>query len=144
MSNWRKQAEAIRARIEKRKVDETVTAARHTLLEEMLPQQSAYARKIIREVLAPVLTDFVAILSSTAGKPVQHEYDRRAFGVTCDLDSQRFVVNVHLLPDSLVRVAVFLIPSQTEPHYRDFALSAKNGEIEEWFGSSLVKLYENR
>jgi hypothetical protein len=144
MNTWRNQAEAIRARIEKRKVDESEAAAWCALAEKMLPQQIAYARKIIREVLVPVLTDFVAILTGTPGKPVQREYDRRALGVTCDLNSQRFVVNVHLLPDSKVRVAVFLVPSQTEPHHRDFALSTTNDDIEEWFGSSLVKLYEYR
>jgi hypothetical protein len=142
MKTWRNQAEAIRARMEKRKVDEAAAAARHAFLEAMLPQQIAFAKKCIREVLMPVLTDFVHILSGTPGKPVLHEYDRRAIGVTCDMDSQRFVVNVYLLPDSLVRIAVFLIQSQTEPHYRDFAFSATNDEIEEWFGSSLVKLYE--
>ncbi len=144
MSNWRKQAEAIRAHIEKRRVDGAAAAARHAFLEAMSPQQIAFARKCIREVLVPVLTDFVAILNHAPGKPVLHEYDRRTLGVTCDLDSQRFVVTVYLLPDSLVRVSVFLIPSQTEPHYRDFAFSAANDDIEEWFGSTLVKLYENR
>ncbi len=144
MSTWRNQAEAIRAKIEKRKVDKNAAAARQALQEAMQPQQIAYARKCIREVLVPVLTDFVAILNGAPGKPILHEYDRRTLGVTCDLDSQRFVVTVYLLPDSLVRVAVFLIPSQTEPHYRDFALSAANDDLEEWFGSSLVRLYENR
>jgi hypothetical protein len=144
MSDWRKQAEAIHARMEKRKADETAAAARQTLLEEMLPQQIASTRKIIREVLAPVLTDFVAIVSGSPGKPVQHEYDRRTFRVTCDLNWHRFVVNLYLLPDSMVRIAVLLVPSQTEPHYRDFALSATNEDIEKWFGNSLVKLYENR
>jgi hypothetical protein len=130
--------------MEKRKVDESAVIARRALLEATLPQQRAYAREIIDEVLAPVLTEFVAIVRGTPGKPVRHEYDRRAFGVTCDLNAQRFVVNVYLLPDSLLRVTVFLVPSQTEPHYRDFALSAKNNEIEEWFGGSLAKLCENR
>jgi hypothetical protein len=110
MSNWRKQLEALRVRIEKRKVDESVATSRYELREAMLPQQSAFAQKIIREVLKPVLIDFVAILRGTPGNPVQHEYDRRAFGVNCELNAQRFVVNVYLLPDSMVRVAVFLIP----------------------------------
>jgi hypothetical protein len=143
MSHWRKQAEAIRAQLQKRRGDDQA-AARQALQEQSWTQQSAHAKKVIREVLTPVLTDFAAIVTGTPGKPIEHDYDRRAMAVTCDLNSQRFVANVYLLPDAMIRIAVFLVPSQTEPHYRDFAASAAGEEIENWFGSSLVKLYESR
>jgi hypothetical protein len=140
--SWRERATAIRAVAEKRKSGEAAAAARAREAESALLPQTAFARRIIDEVLIPVLKDFGRIVTGAAGSPVFHEYHQRAFGLTYELDSLRFSVGVFLLPEPRVRLAVSLMPSSTEGWHRDFPLNARNGEIEEWFGTSLSRLYE--
>jgi hypothetical protein len=144
MSDWRERAKVIRAGLDRHPVDEAATAARDREREAMLPKQTAFATKIIKEIVVPVLTEFVGIVTGTPGKPVCHEYDKRTYGVTCDLDSLRFWVKAYLLFDSKVRLAVSLTPSQTEGWHRDYGPQARDDEIEEWFGNCLAKLYESR
>ncbi len=144
MSDWRDGAAAIRAAIDKRRADEAAALARKKEPEGLLPQQTAFARRIIEEVLGPVLREFVQILTGQAGKPVLHDYDKRTLGLTCDLDSLRYSVHLYLLPDSMVRIAVSLVPSHGDGCHRDYGMYAPNEEIERWFGGSLVRLYEYR
>jgi len=40
------------------------------------------------------------------------------------------------------RNALSLFPSQTLSWHQDYPLDAQNEEIEEWFGTSLARLYE--
>jgi hypothetical protein len=144
MSDWREGATAIRVAIDKRKADAAVATARRGEPDGLLPQQAAFARRIIEEVLSPVLREYVQILTGVAGKPIFHEYDKRTLGLTCDLDALRYSVHVYLLPDSMVRIAVSLMPSHGDGCYRDYGIYAPNEEIERWFGGSLVRLYEYR
>jgi hypothetical protein len=144
MIGWREKAQGIRARQDWRIAAGATTTAREKRAEAPLPEQAAFAQRVIQEVLIPVLTEFAGIVTDTAAKPVYHEYDERALGVSCDLNSQRFTTKVYLLPDVRVRLTVFLTPSQTEGQCKDFGLSARNDEIEEWFGDCLARLYDNR
>ena len=144
MSDWRERARAIRAAEEERGVIEAVAAARDHGSDTLLARQTAFAKQLILEVLVPVLADFAGIVNPSPDTPVLHKYDRQTFGLTCDLDSVRFAVHVFLLTDGLVRIAVFLEPSQVEPHSRDYPLTADSDDIERWFGDCLVKLYEER
>jgi hypothetical protein len=144
MIGWREKAQGIRARQDWRMASGAATIAREKRADAKLPQQTACAKRIIQEVLIPVLTEFTGIVTDTATKPLYHEYDERTLGVTCDLNAQRFTSKVYLLPEAGVRLTVFLTPSQTEGHCKDFELSARNDEIEEWFGDCLARLYDNR
>lgn len=144
MSDWRDRARSIRAQEDESGVFEMVAAARDRDAGARVLRQEEFAKKVIHEVLMPVLAEFAGIVTRVSGPPVLHRYDRRTFGVTCDLDSVRFTVHVFLLPDAQVRIAVALAPSRAEPHYRDYPLSARNEEIEPWFGACLVNLYENQ
>jgi hypothetical protein len=134
-----REASAIRTIADKRKAAEAAASARAN--EAALPQQTAFARRISEEVLIPVLKELCEIATGAPGAPVFHAYHRRAFGVTCDLDSLRFSIDVFLLPDAGVRIAVSVIPSQAEGWHRDYSLSARNDEIEEWVGRALSKVY---
>jgi hypothetical protein len=89
-----------------------------------------------------VASEFAQIVTGEPGRPAVHAYHRGAVGLTCDLDSRRFAVNVFLLPEAKVRIAVSLAPSQTAGWHKDFRLDASKEEIEEWFGSALARLYE--
>ncbi len=144
MTDWRERAHAIRATEDQCTTSQSVAVARNGAPDVLREKQELFARHFIHEVLVPVLREFGGIVTRETATPVVHEYDRRTFGITCDLDSARFVVHVFLLADGNVRIAVFLGPSQVEPHYRDFELSASKQEIEQWFGGCLVKLYEER
>jgi hypothetical protein len=144
MIGWREKARAIRPRGETRSAGDGAAETRPKPGEAIRPEQAAFARRILKEVLIPVLTEFVGIVTDAPAEPACHEYDERSLGVSCDLDSLRFTIKVFLLHDSRVRVAVFLTPSQTGGHCKNYELAAPNGEIEEWVGSCLVKLYENR
>jgi len=143
MSDWRELAKAIRAKEDERGGVEGVVPFEDNESELFLTQEAIFAKKVINEVLIPVLAEFAEIVTRTPAKPVFHEYDTQTFGVTCDLDSVRFSVNVYLLPNSIVRIAVFLTPSSAEPDHQDYRLSAQHEEIEEWFGDCLVKLYRH-
>jgi hypothetical protein len=142
MIGWRERAAAIHTAVEKRKACAAGASAPSSEAEAALAQQAAFVRRISQEVLVPVLKEFCEIVTGPPGKPVVHEYHKRAFGVTCELDSRRFCVNVFLLPDGEVRIAVSLMPSQTGGWHRDYRLGARNEEIEEWFGTALSRLYE--
>jgi hypothetical protein len=144
MSDWREGATAIRAAIERRKAEETAASARRKEPDGLFPQQTAFAHRIIEEVLTPVLREFVRIVTGEPGKPIVHEYDKRTLGLTCDLDSLRYSVRVYLLPDSVVRIAVFLNPSCGDGCHRDYGIPTPDEAIERWFGESLVRLYEYR
>ncbi len=143
MIAWREKATAIRHK-EESSPDGAAVATRRKPCGDLLPWQAAFAKKVVQEVLIPVLAEFVSIVTGSPAKPIYHEYDERTVGVTCDLDSMRFTAKVYLFPDAAVRFAVFLTPSLAEGHCRDFHLSAGNHEIEEWFGGCLAKMYENR
>lgn len=142
MAGWREQATALRAVIEKRQKDQAVVSARLPDGDGGLTRQTAFARKIIEEVLIPVLREFSSIVTGVAVQPVQHAYHKQYFGLTCELDSRRFTVDVFLIPEAKVRLAVSLKPSQTLGWHQDFALDATNAEIEEWLGTSLTRLYD--
>jgi hypothetical protein len=144
MIDWRERARAIRIGMGRRGVHEAGVAVLRQQAETCPPQQAAFAKRMINEVVAPVLREFVGIVTDAPGKPVYHEHDRRTLALTCDLDARRFTVKVYLLPDSTVRLGVFLIPSHTEGDCRDFGLDARNEEIEGWLGDCLTRLYENR
>jgi hypothetical protein len=144
MSDWRERARAIRAAEDEYGVIEVVAAARGEGSEATLPRQAELAKKLIHEILMPVLAEFAGIVTAVPATPVFHQYDQRSLGVTCDLDSVRFAVHVFLLPDASVRIAVFLMPSRAEPLFRDFGLAASGEEVEQWFGASLAKLFEDR
>lgn len=144
MISWREKAQGIRSRQDWRVETGAAAIAQEKQAEAKLLQQAAFAKRIIREVLIPVLTEFAGIVTDKEAKPVYHEYDERTLGVTCDLNSQRFTTKVYLLPDAAIRVTVFLTPSPTEGHCRDYGLAARNDEIEEWFGDCLARLYDNR
>jgi hypothetical protein len=144
MIDWRQQARAIRVAQEKRLHRSGAVVLEEAPPSGSLQRQAAFAERVIHEVLGPVLTEFADIVADTSVTPVFHHYDDRTVGVTCDLDSLRFTSKLHFLPDSAVRLTVFPTPTQTEGHCRDFDLSAPNGELEQWFGNCLGKLYENR
>jgi hypothetical protein len=143
MSSWRERATAIRALLEKRKRTEA-TAARFGAREPegALTRQAAFARRVSAEVLTPVLQEFSRIVTGKAATPVSHEYHARAFGLTCDLDSQRLAVTVFLVPDGKVRLAVNVLPAETEGWHKDFQPNARNEQIEEWFGTALARLFQ--
>lgn len=144
MRSWRERAAAIRTAEEGRRAEARVVEAPPGEPEAALIQQSAFARRVIAEVLAPVLREFLQIVTGTPGTTVCHEYHRRALGVCCELDSRRFSVDLFLLTDGKVRLAVSLLPQSTDGWHRDYDPTARNEEIEEWFGVSLCRLYEAR
>jgi len=144
MIGWRERAKDIRARQERRRTALSASAPQAEELPGDHHQQAAFAKRVIREVLAPVLSEFVSIVKGTPAMVAYHESGERTLGVTCDLNSSRFTAKVHLLAGLEVRLSVFLTPSQAEAHCRDFSLSAPNAEIEAWFGDCLTKLYENQ
>jgi hypothetical protein len=144
MSNWRERAQAVRLAAERRLGGEAVVARTRELAPA--PHQGAFARQVIQEVLLPVLTEVVGLLTGSPGKPLLHEYGPRDLGVSCELDSLRFQVHVFLLEGKAIRVAVSLLPSFRDgcfAYYRDFGPQTGYGEIEAWFGDALVKMYEN-
>jgi hypothetical protein len=143
MISWREKARSLRA-WELSKSGGTALAHRRAPTGAPLARQVAFAESITKEVLIPVLKEFAEIVSGAPAHPVYHHYNETAFGVTCDLDSRRFTVKVYLLPSLEVRIAVFLTPSSTEGHCRDYRLVAPRSEIEEWLGDCLARLYENR
>jgi len=144
MSDWREGAAAIRAAFEKQQSDKTTATARRRESEGLLPQQSTFARRMLADVLRPVLQEFVLIVTGVSGNVVTHEDDKRTLSLTCELDSLRYSVSLYLLFDSTVRIAVSLMPSHGDGRYRDYGLYAREEEVERWFGTSLVKLYDNR
>ncbi|HLN27502.1 MAG TPA: hypothetical protein VK395_07135 [Gemmataceae bacterium] len=144
MIGWREKAKRFRAGQGRRQVAGRVATPVAAGLPDQLGQQVTFAKRIAKEVLVPVLREFASIVTG-APAPVQyHEYDERTIGVTCDLNSSRFTAKVYFLPAAAIRLSVILTPSQTEAHCRDFAITAPNNTIEEWFGNCLTKLYENR
>jgi hypothetical protein len=120
MSDWRDGAAAIRTAIEKRKADDAAASARRKEPEGL------------------------QIVTGEAEKAEAHEYEKRTLGLTCDLDSLRYWINLYLLRDSTVRIAVSLMPSHGDGCYRDYGMYVPNEEIERWFGGSLVRLYDYR
>jgi hypothetical protein len=144
MSDWREHARAIRTIEEECGMPDVIAAARDGAREALLGRQTVFARRMIPEVLAPVLGEFSGIVTREPCTPVIHEYDARTYGLTCDLDSVRFILHVFLLADGKVRVTVLLSPVRGDPHCRDFELSVGNKQIESWLGDCLVKLYEDR
>jgi hypothetical protein len=144
MFDWRERARAMRIGMDRRGTHEAGVAVVDQQAEPCPPQQAAFARRIINEVVAPVLREFVSIVTDVPGKPVYHEHDKRTLAMTCDLDARRFTVKVYLLPDATVRLGAFLTPSHAEGDCKDFGLDARNEEIEGWLGDCLNRLYENR
>jgi len=142
MSGWRERAVAIRAVQERRKATGGTPSAPAREGDGARARQAAFARRIIEEVLAPVLREFTRIVTGEPGTAVFHEYHKRRFGLTCDLDARRFAADVFLTEDGTVRLAVSLIPSISPGWDRDYPLNARNCEIEEWFGTALARLYE--
>jgi hypothetical protein len=146
MSNWRERARGIRAAAERRQAGGAALVVRSG--GEAAPAvQTAYARQVIDTVLVPVFQEVVGILTGSPGKPVVHVYGPWNLGVTCELDSLRFQANVYFLEGKAIRIAVSLLPSFGDgsyAYYKDFEPQTRKGEIETWFGDTLVKMYENR
>jgi hypothetical protein len=144
MIDWRERARAIRMHMDRRGIHEGGVAVLRPQAEPYPPRQAAFAKRIINEVVSPVLKEFVGIVTDVPGRPVYHEHDRRTLAMTCDLDARRFTVKVYLVPDSAVRLGVFRTPSHAEGDCKDFGLDARNEEIEGWLGDCLNRLYANR